>query len=223
MELNNAQIRTLMIHYFKQGKTAAYAAQEICKVHGEGIVAERTCQKWFARFRDGNFNVNDEPREGRPKKLINEELTALLDENPAQTQEQLAAQLDVDQATVSRHLKELGKILKAGKWVPHVLSQQNKNQRLNLCTVLLEEHKKKPFLHNIVTGDESWVYYENPKPKKEYLSPGQRASSTPKKNQYGRKKMLCVWWDQKGIIFIMNGFPMEKLLIRSVILSNYND
>ena len=32
--------------------------------------------------------------------------------------------------------------------------------------MLLERHKKKSFLHRIVTGDERWIHYDNPKRKK---------------------------------------------------------
>ena len=39
--------------------------------------------------------------------------------------------------------------------------------------MLLERHKKKSFLHRIVTGDEKWIHYDNPKCKKSYVEPGE--------------------------------------------------
>lgn len=36
---------------------------------------------------------------------------------------------------------------------------------------------KKSFLHRIVTGDEKWIKYDNPKCLKSYMKPGQLVKS----------------------------------------------
>ena len=41
-----------------------------------------------------------------------------------------------------------------------------------MSEMLLERHKKKSFLHRIVTADEKWIHYNNPKRKKSYVKPG---------------------------------------------------
>ena len=35
-------------------------------MYGEGAVTDQTCQKWFAKFCDGNFSLDDAPWFGRP-------------------------------------------------------------------------------------------------------------------------------------------------------------
>jgi len=130
-------------------------------------------------------------------KCEDEELQALLDQDPTQTQRQLATALNVSQETVSRRLKAMGKVSKLGKWVPHDL---NERQMEVTCETLLQRHERKSFLHRIVTGDEKWIYFENPKRKKLWLSPGEAAPSTPKQDRFGKKSMLYVWWDQSGIV-----------------------
>jgi len=52
-----------------------------------------------------------------------------------------------------------------------------------------------------VTGDEKWIYFENPKRKRSWITPGEPSTLTARPNRYGRKTMLCVWWDQKGVIY----------------------
>ena len=42
--------------------------------YGDHALAERTCQKWFARFRSGNFDLEDDERPGQPKKFEVEDL-----------------------------------------------------------------------------------------------------------------------------------------------------
>ena len=51
------------------------------EVYGEHALAERTWQKWFARFKSGDFGLENEEHPGQPKKFEGEELEALLDKD----------------------------------------------------------------------------------------------------------------------------------------------
>ena len=88
----------VLLHYFNMKKTAAESHRILVEVYGEHALAEQTCQKWFARFKSGDFGLEDEERPGQPKKFEDEELEALLDEDCCQTQEELAESLGVTQA-----------------------------------------------------------------------------------------------------------------------------
>lgn len=145
--------------------------------------------------------MRNEERGRPPKKFEDSELQALLNEDDAQTQQQLADQLNVTREAVSIRLKAMGKIQKVGKWVPHALTERQQENRKTTCEILLDRYKRKSFLHRIVTGDEKWIYFENPKRKRSWVTPGEPATSTARPNRYGRKTMLCVWWDQKGVVY----------------------
>jgi len=79
-------------------------------------------------------------------------LEALLDEDSCQTQKELT--LGVTQQTISYRLKSLGMIQKQGNWVPYELKPRNVERRFFTCEMLFARHKRKGFLHRIVTGDE---------------------------------------------------------------------
>ena len=87
-----------------------------------------------------------------------------------------------------------------GRWVPHLLTEMQKMQRISICSLLLIWQDKDPFLNKIVTGDEKWIQYDNPKRKRQWLSPGVPSKATPKPNMHGKKILLSVWWNVHGII-----------------------
>ena len=60
-------------------------------------------------------------------------------------------------------------------------------------------HKRKGFLHRIVSGDERWIQYDNLKRKKSWETPDHASTSTGKPNIHGKKLLLCIWWDQLGV------------------------
>ena len=48
-------------------------------------VNARLCQRWFARFRTGNFSLEDQERPGRPQVRETGDLETLLEEDSRQS------------------------------------------------------------------------------------------------------------------------------------------
>ena len=67
-------LRGVLPHYFNMKKTAAESYRILVEVYGEHALAERTCQTWFARFKSGDFGLEDKECLGQPKKFEDEEL-----------------------------------------------------------------------------------------------------------------------------------------------------
>ena len=57
----------VLIFFFHSKKTAAKAHRELQKVYGDAALSEKTCRDWIRCFKDDDFNIDDRPREGRPK------------------------------------------------------------------------------------------------------------------------------------------------------------
>jgi len=202
----NEHLRHLLVFKFHSGCNATEAARDINTVYGENFIAERTARKWFARFKEGDFSLDDAPRSGRPVDFDEERLQTILREDNRQTTRELAEKLDCAPQTVLNHLNALGKVQKLGAWVPHELTQSTRNQRVTTCASLLARYRRaanqqRPFLPLIVTGDEKWVLYINMKQRKEWVDKDQQATPRVKQNLHPLKTMLCVWWGMEGIIY----------------------
>jgi Transposase. len=200
---NKMFLRGVLLHYFNMKKSAAESHSILMAVYGDRALSERTCQKWFARFKSGDFDLEDQGRARCPKKFEDAELETLLDEDPCQTQEELALPLEVTQQNISLRLKATGMIQKQGNWVPYELTFPTRDieRRFFACEQLFEGQKRKGFLHRIVTGDEKCIHYDNPKRRKSWDKPGHASTSTAKTNIHCSKLMLCIWWDQVGVVY----------------------
>ena len=73
----------------------------LIEVYGDTAPTDKSCRKWFRRFKDGDFSAEDKPRSGQPKKFEDKELEALLEEDQSQTQEELAESLGITQQAVA--------------------------------------------------------------------------------------------------------------------------
>jgi transposase len=76
MSSDTIEVRVLLRHYWKKGLSVRKAADEINEV--EGITSKSAAGRWFQRFNDGDLSLEDKPRSGRPTKLDNEDLIAVL-------------------------------------------------------------------------------------------------------------------------------------------------
>ena len=71
-----------MLYYFKKVKNAPEThTQKIWAVYGDGIVTDRMCQKWFAKYHAGDFSLDDAPRSGRPDEVDSNQTKTLMENN----------------------------------------------------------------------------------------------------------------------------------------------
>lgn len=201
MNRSKIHFRHVLMFLFDNRKSAAEAHKILEETYGYDAPSYSNCKFWFKRFKSDDFDLNDKERTGQPKKFEDSELQDLLNENSTQTENQLAKKLKTHRSTISRRLHMLGKIQKEGRWIPHMLSEIAISNRLNIAKSLLSRNKKKSFLWRIVTGDEKWIFFNNPKRKKSWLDPGQASTTTTKRNLYDHKVMLCIWWDMEGVVY----------------------
>ena len=64
---------------------------------------------------------------------------------------------------------------------------------------IVSRKRNDPFLKDIVTGDELWVFYHNDQRKRKWIDKDKSPQLTTKADLQGRKFMLYIWWDYSSI------------------------
>ena len=113
-----------MLYYFKKGKNADMQ-KKICAVYGEGIVTDQTCQKWFAKFRAGDFSLDNAPRLCSPAEVDGVQIQTLAENNQRYTTREIADILKISESSTEIHLHQLGYVNHFDVWVPHKLGEKN--------------------------------------------------------------------------------------------------
>ncbi|OAD55670.1 Histone-lysine N-methyltransferase SETMAR [Eufriesea mexicana] len=155
MESEKQHVRHILLFYYRKGKNAVQAKKKLSDIYSDDVLTERQCQNWFAKFRFGNFDVEDAPRSGRPVEAdcisSIDTIKALIDANQRITTREIAERLNLSNSTVHDLLKRLGLISNLDIWVPRVLIERNLCRRVDACDLLLKSQKNDPFLKRIVT------------------------------------------------------------------------
>ena len=121
--------------------------------------------------------------------------------NPSLSSHELARRYDAVQSTIYRYIiYSLGFVRSAKLWVPHTLNNSQKKTRQIMAAQLLKilEIAEKTHFHNIITGDETQIYYDTPR-KWEYRHPSAPKGTIPKQTQGDRKVMFTVFFSGAGV------------------------
>ena len=93
-----------MLFYFRKGKNAAQAAKKLRDVYGEQALKDRQCRNWFDNFRSGNFSLKDEPRSGRPNKVDDGQIKAIIEVDRHVTVREIEEMLKIPKSRIVRLL-----------------------------------------------------------------------------------------------------------------------
>lgn len=182
---------------------------ELCAVYGEDCMSSGMVRRWVRDFKNGRTDVHDEQRAGRPS--VSDETIAKVEatllEDRRVTLEELSELIpDAGKTTIHKILTEhLGYSKVCARWVPKMLTEDHKQQRVAASREFLQSHATdgEDFLDSIVTGDETWVHYTTPETKEK--SRQWRHSSSPKPQKFKQtlsagKVMASLFWDRKGVL-----------------------
>jgi len=151
--------------------TPAEIHRHLQAVYGENTVNRTTVNCWTIKFCEcepGRANIVDQPHRGRPVSVTDDKHQKQVDElikhDCRITQKQIAGRLGMSKERVGYIIGLLGYTKVCRRWVPHMLTPEKKQKRVESCEKLLKRYREEgdQFLLNIVTGDESWIHHFDP-------------------------------------------------------------
>ncbi|VDO74583.1 unnamed protein product [Heligmosomoides polygyrus] len=125
-------IRGIYLYEFKLGTTAKEADEKINAAFGQGCSTIRTAYRWYQKFRNVDESLEEHEGRGRHSDVDEDKLRDVVEEDPHKGTREIAKVLGVSHNTAARHLKEIGKTKKLERWVPHELSEEQRNRRYEI-------------------------------------------------------------------------------------------
>ena len=139
---------------------------DLQNVYGNGSLKYATVCKWVHRFNDGRESTENDPRVGRPVSVLTEKNVAtvktLTEEDACYTVQETEELSGIHSSSVLKILHErLGLRKICAHWVPHLLTDDQKQSRVRLASQVIEKYDKcdPRHLEEIITSDETWIYH----------------------------------------------------------------
>ncbi len=122
----------------KSGKTAVQIWRSLQDIFGRHALGRTQVRMWFNRFKTGTMDTpsTDKKRPGHPRRRLQHvnEIRRLLQQNSRMTIDELSNSTGLSRTSVHRLLKKDMRMTKiSAKFVPRLLTQEQKDHRVQLC------------------------------------------------------------------------------------------
>jgi len=120
---------------------------------------------------------------------------------------ELCTELNIDFSALETMVATLEYRKVCARWVPRMLKQEHKEQRIQVCQDLLKQYEAEgnSFLDRIITGDETWCHHYEPESKRQSME--WRHVNFPSKKKFKTlpsvgKVTFTVFRYRKGVIIL---------------------
>ena len=114
-------------------------------------------------------------------------MKAIIEADPLTTTGEVAEELNVDHSLVIWHLKQIGKVKKLDKWVPHELTANQINRRFEVSSSLILCNNNESFFYWIVVFEEKWILRDNWRQPAQWLDREEAPKHFPKPNLHQKR------------------------------------
>ena len=225
------EVRAVVRFLFSKGTKPSEIHKQIAETYGEGAMSRSRVYQWCTWFGEGRTSLDDEPKSDRPKTSTIEKNTTRVDElikcDRRMKIREIALKLEIPKSTVHEIVHDtLGYRKVSARWVPKMLTEDHKLQRVEISQRLLQRCQQdngdedathigvgpggdfqanNNLFDNLITGHETWVHLNTPETKRDSMTWKHPSSPVTKKFKVQRsaaKVMATVFWDAKGVILL---------------------
>ena len=202
--------RFVIKFHYRSGKNAQETFDIMKQTYGNQCLGRSTIFRWHSSFKKGRESAKLIPHGGRPKTAATEvninTVWAMVQEDRSITVERIADIMNISVGSAHHILKDELKLNRVcARWVPHFLTTEQMKKRVEKCSEWKKMLRNDPnFLDRVITADETWAYYWDPKTKiesstwKHVDSP--RATKVRQSKSAG-KVMIITFFDCRGLVY----------------------
>ncbi|GFO02570.1 histone-lysine N-methyltransferase SETMAR [Plakobranchus ocellatus] len=213
-EWSKLEVRAVVRFLFLKGTKPSEIHKQIAETYGESAMSRSRVYQWCTWFGEGRTSLGDEPKSGRSKTLTNEENTTRVEElircDRRMKIHEIALKLKIPKSTVHEIVHDtLGYRKVSARWVPKMLTEDHKLQRVEISQRLLQRCQQdngdedtthiglgpggdfqanNNLFDNLITGDETWVHLNTPETKRDSMTWKHPSSPVTKKSTLDRLK-----------------------------------
>lgn len=192
----------------QSGFTQAETVRRIIQVHGANALSVSQVRRWFGAFSRGRVETADLPRPGQPLRRTAakiQHVDTIVRQDRRQTVRQVAARSNLSFGCAHRTLKkDLLLKKKCAHWVPHRLTPQQRQRRVDRARAALRMLGRNGPVDHVVCGDESWFYCWDPasrRDNRQWLTTNAATPAVPVHEQSVQKVMLVIFFDWQGLVY----------------------
>ena len=141
------EIRAYIKAHSKLGCSLKKLMAEISTAFGPSCVSYDTVRRWKKKFESGVESIKNAPKSGRPKSASRKEIVSKIKEiiegDAKFTIRDIARKVSISLSTIHLILKKHLKVRKiSARWVPHLLTDEQKRQQVKVAKKLLQMFPK---------------------------------------------------------------------------------
>ncbi|KAI6661825.1 Histone-lysine N-methyltransferase SETMAR-like [Oopsacas minuta] len=143
IQLSRRDIRAIILFQFQLLKRIKECHENFCTAFPNNKVSAATVKRWYREIMCGNFHLEDQPRPGPPPYAVTEGIVGSIEDmviaDPNVTYERIQHGIGISSGAVhtvlhqSLQLREL-----CGRWIPHQLHPEQKQNRVKWCHEMLK-------------------------------------------------------------------------------------
>jgi len=191
---------------------------------GDMTLSSTQVYDWASKFKGGHEAVENESHNRRPRTSLTDDniraICDLIEGDRRLTVDEIASEVNISHGSTHSIITEhLGFSKVCTRWVPQLLTHNQKQVRQGICQGLLNRYEREGnnFLHCIVACNESWAHHYTPESKTasmEWQRRGEHCPVKAKTRLSAGKVLTTIFWDWKGILLV--DFLHERRTVNAV-------